>query len=182
MTPQVSATYRRPGTLNEPIYSAQVAADVGTRTMAWPDGIGLTPRRCSKTKPRLIPSSPSNVRALDGIRERDAIEDHDQSTLSARLTRSGTSNPAPAHGLRSRVRRFESCWGRTVSTSENSGLNWQDAECVMSPTDATVRRGTTGYVGFHSLYAPAWAERRSRSPRAETTGVDGLRWGRWAAS
>ena len=53
------------------------------------------------------------------------------------------------------MRRFESCWGRTVTTSENSALTSYGADYATSPIGATVLRGATRSVGFHSLSAPA---------------------------
>jgi len=46
-------------------------------------------------------------------RERNAIETHVQDLHPRHSPRSEARRRATAHGLRSRVRRFESCWGRS---------------------------------------------------------------------
>ena len=63
------------------------------------------------------------------------------------------------------MRRFESCWGRTVTSCENDLLNSRDAVGGWMPCHARMRRDTSGSDGLRSLYAPENAQ-RSLAPKA----------------
>src|SRR5215469_5306103 len=60
-------------------------------------------------------------------RERMAIELQPRQQLSARFRRSRTCCCDAAHGLRSRVRRFESCWGRFFEYLIDHLMNYRNA-------------------------------------------------------
>jgi hypothetical protein len=66
---------------------------------------------------------------------------------------------AAVHGiaLRSRVRRFESCWGRTETTSGNSWCARRDGQVHRLPSPARLRHETP----LTDALRPQCAPRRS---------------------
>jgi hypothetical protein len=138
----VSGTVTWPGGIDlapEPLYEQAHAHPLVAAYPPGPlaTGLGGTQRDLVGQDPQHGPSQCANQSRADlpnlrlpaprpRCRERVAIEQSPTAGPTSCLRRSGRLRQWPADGLRSRVRRFESCWGRSliaISRSHDSALS-----------------------------------------------------------